>query len=140
MREVDDETKKTERVPSSSEQGRRDHFSTSELASKREVDGAPTKVIQTMKKGNSSTSGAAAAGDLSSPTEANEHNSSSSHQSPRNPLDDGKGMVSRSSHRTLPGSCLGATFPCFFIFPFPWIKLNSSAQMSMYHLLVRFDS
>lgn len=138
MREVDDETKKMERVPSSSEQGRRDHFSTSELASKREVDGAPAKVIQTMKKGNGSTSGAT--GDLSSPTEANEHNSSSAHQSPRNPLDDGKGTVSRSSHRTLPGSCHGALFPCFLIFHFSWIKLNSSAQMSMYHLLVRFNS
>lgn len=103
MREIDDETKKTERLPSSSEQGRRDYISTPDLASKREVDGVPAKVIQTMKKGNASTSGATATGDLTSATEGNENNSSSAHHSPRNPLDDGKGMVSRSSHRTLPG-------------------------------------
>ncbi|PIN24192.1 hypothetical protein CDL12_03078 [Handroanthus impetiginosus] len=92
--DVDSEPKKMERKPSPDNR-RRDSGCSMDLLSKREADGGPVKSVQSIKKNVSSS--------LSSSTDANGHNLSSSRPSSRNGSDDDPRMVGRQTNRTLPG-------------------------------------
>lgn len=95
--EVDNEAKKMERKPNSPDNRRQDSSYNVDQLSKREADGGGlVKSVQSSKKTHMNNS-------LSSSTDANGHNISSSRPSSRNPSDDDPRMVGRPMNRTLPG-------------------------------------
>ncbi|KAL6280727.1 hypothetical protein ACE6H2_017608 [Prunus campanulata] len=100
-REHDDETKRIDRVPSSSDQRRQDAACTSDVAAKRE-DNLSSTVVHSSKRNIHSASTATANSGPSSSTEASDRNVSSVRSSPRNASDDDTGAVG-PVHRTLPG-------------------------------------
>lgn len=109
-REHDDEAKRIDRVPSSSDQRRQDAACTSDVAAKRE-DNLSSTVVHSSKRNIHSASTATANSGPSSSTEASDRNVSSVRSSPRNASDDDTGAVG-PVHRTLPGSCnLSLWFP-----------------------------
>ncbi|KAK9926432.1 hypothetical protein M0R45_023664 [Rubus argutus] len=99
--ERDDETKRTDRVPSSSDPRRQDAACTVDAATKRE-DNVSSTAIHSFKKTTPSTSIPTANSGPSSSTEANDRNVSSVRSSPRNASDDDTGAVG-PVHPTLPG-------------------------------------
>ncbi|KAL6568914.1 hypothetical protein OROHE_003655 [Orobanche hederae] len=94
--EVDNEAKKIERKPTSPDNGRRDSGHSADLLSRNETDGGHAKSVQSMKKINVGCS-------LSSSSDANGHNVSSSHLSSRTASGDDPRMVGHLTARTLPG-------------------------------------
>ncbi|XP_024023816.1 dentin sialophosphoprotein isoform X2 [Morus notabilis] len=99
-REVADEGKRKDRVPSSHDLNRQDTDDTAEASTKREENGS--SAMESVKKNMPSTSAATNSGPSSS-TEANERNMSSIRSSPRNTSDEDTGTVGGPIHRTLPG-------------------------------------
>ncbi|XVF10291.1 hypothetical protein REPUB_Repub07fG0170000 [Reevesia pubescens] len=89
-RELDDESKRTDKVLSSPDQ-RRDIRSAMDASDKRDDKNLPFAPTTTANSGPSSS------------TEANDQNLSSIHGSPRNSSDDDTGTVRGSVPRTLPG-------------------------------------
>lgn len=101
-RELDDETKRMDRVPSSPDPRRQDAASTVD-ATRREENASST-ASHSYKKTIPSTSIPTANSGPSSSTEANDRNVSSVRSSPRNASDDDTGAVG-PVHPTLPGTC-----------------------------------
>ncbi|PRQ16739.1 putative chromatin regulator PHD family [Rosa chinensis] len=99
-RELDDETKRMDRVPSSPDPRRQDAASTVD-ATRREENASST-ASHSYKKTIPSTSIPTANSGPSSSTEANDRNVSSVRSSPRNASDDDTGAVG-PVHPTLPG-------------------------------------
>lgn len=115
--ERDDETKRTERVPSSSDPRRQDAACTVDAATKRE-DNASSTAVHSFKKTAPSTSIPTANSGPSSSTEANDRNVSSVRSSPRNASDDDTGAVG-PVHPTLPGSCnFSVSFLLYIVYLF----------------------
>ncbi|KAM5571354.1 hypothetical protein ABKV19_011787 [Rosa sericea] len=100
-RELDDETKRMDRVPSSPDPRRQDAASTVDAATRREENASST-ASHSHKKTIPSTSIPTANSGPSSSTEANDRNVSSVRSSPRNASDDDTGAVG-PVHPTLPG-------------------------------------
>ncbi|XP_004309526.1 PREDICTED: uncharacterized protein LOC101300304 [Fragaria vesca subsp. vesca] len=100
-RELDDEAKKMDRVPSSPDRRRQDTASTVDAAAKREENASST-ASHSYKKTIPSTSIPTASSGRSSSTEANDRNLPSVRSSPRNVSDDDMGAVG-PVHHTLPG-------------------------------------
>ncbi|KAL6536585.1 hypothetical protein OROGR_001824 [Orobanche gracilis] len=94
--EVDNEAKKIERKPTSSDNGRRDSGHSADLLSRNETDGGHAKSVQSMKKINVGCS-------FSSSSDANGHKVSSSRLSSRTASGDDPRMVGHRTARTLPG-------------------------------------
>ncbi|GKV04038.1 hypothetical protein SLEP1_g16255 [Rubroshorea leprosula] len=90
-RELDDENKKTARVPSSPDRRRQDIGCAVDASSRREDKNVPPTITATTNSGPSSS------------TEANDQNLSSIRNSPRNISDDDAGTVRDPVPRTLPG-------------------------------------
>uniref|UniRef100_A0A5B6ZMZ7 Zinc finger PHD-type domain-containing protein n=1 Tax=Davidia involucrata TaxID=16924 RepID=A0A5B6ZMZ7_DAVIN len=102
-REIDDDAKKMDRVPSSPDQRRHDSVCTTDPFTKREADNRSGKGVHSVKKCIPSASTATVSSGLSSSAEVNEQNFSSTRNSPRNASDDDTGTNGGPSHRTLPG-------------------------------------
>uniref|UniRef100_A0A5B6ZPX5 Zinc finger PHD-type domain-containing protein n=3 Tax=Davidia involucrata TaxID=16924 RepID=A0A5B6ZPX5_DAVIN len=102
-REIDDDAKKMDRVPSSPDQRRHDSVCTTDPFTKREADNRSGKGVHSVKKCIPSASIATVSSGLSSSTEVNEQNLSSTRNSPRNASDDETGTIGGPIHRTLPG-------------------------------------
>ncbi|KAL6272898.1 hypothetical protein ACE6H2_023590 [Prunus campanulata] len=102
--QLDDEAKKVDRVPSSSDQRRQDAACTSDVAAKRE-DSSSSTAVHSSKWNIHSASTATTNNGPSSSTEATNRNVSSVRSSPRNASDDDTGTVG-PGHRTFPGNCL----------------------------------
>ncbi|XP_050377386.1 uncharacterized protein LOC126794666 isoform X2 [Argentina anserina] len=100
-RELDDETKRMDRVRSSPDRRRQDAASTVDAATKREENTSST-TSHSYKKSIPSTSIQTANSGPSSSAEANERNVPSVRSSPRNVSDDDSGAVG-PVHHTLPG-------------------------------------
>ncbi|XP_021900330.1 uncharacterized protein LOC110816440 isoform X2 [Carica papaya] len=98
--ELDDEAKKTNKVPSSPDLRRLDNGLIAEASSKREETEVPP--VHAIKK-NMLPSSATTSNGPSSSNEANDNNFSSIRNSPRHMSDDDLGTVRSPLHRTLPG-------------------------------------
>ncbi|KAJ0106130.1 hypothetical protein Patl1_17393 [Pistacia atlantica] len=101
-RELDDEARKVDRVPSSPDLRRHDMGYAADSYTRREDNGSPT-AVHSVKKNMPSLSNTTANSGPSSSTEVNDHNVSSVHYSPRNISDDDTGTNRGPVHRTLPG-------------------------------------
>ncbi|KAA8525079.1 hypothetical protein F0562_007057 [Nyssa sinensis] len=101
-REINDEAKKTERVPPSPDQRKYDSLCTTDPFTKRETDKGSAKGVHTVRSVPSASAVTVSSG-LSSSAEANEQNFSSTRNSPRNASDDDTGTNGGPIHRTLPG-------------------------------------
>lgn len=101
-REIDDEAKKMDKVPSSPDLKRQDELHKVDVSNKREENGSPTALLS-VKKNIPTVSTTTTNSGLSSSTEANDRNLSSLRNSPRNTSDDDTGAVGGPVHRTLPG-------------------------------------
>ncbi|XP_031259072.1 uncharacterized protein LOC116117184 isoform X1 [Pistacia vera] len=101
-RELDDEARKVDRVPSSPDLRRHDMGYAADSYTRREDNGSPT-AVHSVKKNMPSLSNTTANSGPSSSTEVNDHNVSSVRYSPRNISDDDTGTNRGPVHRTLPG-------------------------------------
>ncbi|XP_042009888.1 uncharacterized protein LOC121758565 isoform X2 [Salvia splendens] len=93
--EAVNEVKKMDRKPTSQDNRRHNSSYSVDQLSRKEVDGALVKSVQSMKKTNTNSS-------MSSSVDANGHNVSN-RPSSRSAADDDRQMVSRQTNRTLPG-------------------------------------
>lgn len=100
--DLDDEAKKTDRVPSSPDQ-RQDSVSAVDGLTRKEVVNGSSEEVNLVKKNIRTASSLTASSGPSSSTEATGQNSSSVRNSPRNVSDDDTGTVGGPAHRTLPG-------------------------------------
>ncbi|XP_073042999.1 uncharacterized protein [Primulina eburnea] len=94
--ERDNEAKKMDRKPSSPESRRRDTGCSLDRLSRREINGGSDKAVHSMKMRKVSSS-------LSSSSDANGRNVSTSHPSSRNSSDDDPRILGHPTSRTLPG-------------------------------------
>ncbi|XP_044486862.1 uncharacterized protein LOC123211940 [Mangifera indica] len=101
-RELDDEARKVDRVPSSPDLRRHDMGYAADTYTRREENGSPT-AVNSVKKNMPSVSNTTANSGPSSSTEVNDHNVSSVRCSPRNISDDDTGTNRGPVHQTLPG-------------------------------------
>lgn len=102
-RELDDEARKVDRVPSSPDLRRHDMGYAADTYTRREENGSPT-AVNSVKKNMPSVSNTTANSGPSSSTEVNDHNVSSVRCSPRNISDDDTGTNRGPVHQTLPGN------------------------------------
>ncbi|XP_010260669.1 PREDICTED: uncharacterized protein LOC104599711 isoform X2 [Nelumbo nucifera] len=102
-RELGDETKKMEKVPSSPDQRRQDQVSAADGSNKREASNKSSEVLQSTKKTMHLATSTVSNGGPSSSTDVNDQNLSSIRNSPRDMSDDDTSTIGGPAPRTLPG-------------------------------------